>query len=54
VLNSAPRDRLSFSFFFDPNFDADVRSIENLAGEAVRDDQAQRWGRASMASAVCS
>jgi isopenicillin N synthase-like dioxygenase len=48
VLNSAPRDRLSFPFFFDPNFDAEVRPIESLAVEAAGDDRDQRWDRASV------
>lgn len=40
------RARLSFPFFFDPAFDADVRPIE--LGLAVVDDKAQRWDGASV------
>ena len=42
VRNPAPRDRLSFPFFFDPNFFARVRPIELPA----RDRPARRPGRA--------
>jgi isopenicillin N synthase-like dioxygenase len=48
VLNTAPRDRLSFPFFFDPNFNAEVRPIEELAGLRIPDDRNQRWDRASV------
>jgi isopenicillin N synthase-like dioxygenase len=48
VRNRAPRDRLSFPFFFDPNFFARVQPIE-LPGQATTpDDQAERWDRASV------
>jgi isopenicillin N synthase-like dioxygenase len=43
VLNTSGRDRLSFPFFFDPNFDARVQRIEGLP--AARDDSAARWDR---------
>jgi len=46
VLNASERDRLSFPFFFDPNFRAEVRPIEGIAGEA--DDRDQRWDRTSV------
>ena len=36
VRNPAPRDRLSFPFFFDPNFFARVRPIERGAGPPSR------------------
>ncbi|HVF88990.1 MAG TPA: 2-oxoglutarate and iron-dependent oxygenase domain-containing protein [Blastocatellia bacterium] len=46
--NPSGRDRLSFPFFFDPNFDAEVRPIE-LGGLApANDDRDQRWDRASV------
>jgi isopenicillin N synthase-like dioxygenase len=46
VLNPSGRERLSFPFFFDPGFDADVRPIEPDA--AVVDDKAERWDAASV------
>ncbi|MCI0358781.1 MAG: hypothetical protein L0211_09895 [Planctomycetaceae bacterium] len=48
VLNTARRDRLSFPFFFDPNFDAEVRPIDELAGRAAADDLHERWDKASV------
>jgi isopenicillin N synthase-like dioxygenase len=48
VRNRAPRDRLSFPFFFDPNFFARVQPIELPDGVAPPDDQAERWDRASV------
>ena len=47
VRNPAPRDRLSFPFFFDPNFHARIQPVA-LRGDAPADDQAQRWDRASV------
>lgn len=45
VRNTSGRDRLSFPFFFDPNFDAKVHPVlQNEAG----DDKDQRWDRASV------
>lgn len=46
VQNPTRRDRLSFPFFFDPNFNAEVRPIDH--GRAVRDDQHERWDGASV------
>jgi isopenicillin N synthase-like dioxygenase len=48
VRNPAPRDRLSFPFFFDPNFFARVQPIELPSWNAPPDDQAERWDRASV------
>ncbi|MBI3839536.1 MAG: isopenicillin N synthase family oxygenase [Planctomycetia bacterium] len=48
VLNSGGRDRLSFPFFFDPNFNAEIRPIEELAGHHARDDRHERWDHASV------
>jgi isopenicillin N synthase-like dioxygenase len=48
VRNPAPRDRLSFPFFFDPNFFARVQPIELPPGEVPPDDQPERWDRASV------
>jgi hypothetical protein len=48
VRNPAPRDRLSFPLFFDPNFFAPVRPID-LAGRGLPpDDRDERWDRASV------
>ena len=46
VRNLSAQDRLSFSFFFDPNFNAEVRPIE-MSG-AVDDNKQERWDRASV------
>lgn len=46
VRNPARRDRLSFPFFFDPNFNAEVSPIE-MAGDVV-DDKDERWDGASV------
>ncbi|MBI1816269.1 MAG: isopenicillin N synthase family oxygenase [Deltaproteobacteria bacterium] len=46
VHNQSGRDRLSFPFFFDPNFNVEVKPIE-LDG-AVPDDKDERWDRASV------
>jgi isopenicillin N synthase-like dioxygenase len=48
VLSSAARDRLSLAFFFDPNYGAEVRPIEELAGHEIDDDSHVRWDRASV------
>jgi isopenicillin N synthase-like dioxygenase len=48
VRNSAPRARLSFPFFFDPNFFARAQPIEHLGGEMPLGDQAERWDGASV------
>lgn len=48
VITSAKRDRLSFPLFFDPNFNAEVRPIAELAGQALADDAQQRWDKASV------
>jgi isopenicillin N synthase-like dioxygenase len=50
VRNPATRDRLSFPFFFDPNFFARVRPIDRLAVDLSRDDRDERWDRASVHS----
>lgn len=46
VRNESGRSRLSFPFFFDPNFRAEVKPIEGL--EAARDDRDARWDGASV------
>ena len=48
VRNPAPRDRLSFPFFFDPNFFAPVRPIDVPGWEPPPDDRDERWDRASV------
>jgi isopenicillin N synthase-like dioxygenase len=48
VRNRAPRDRLSFPFFFDPNFDAEVKAIEGIQPGAIPDDKNERWDKASV------
>ncbi|MGH7828422.1 MAG: isopenicillin N synthase family dioxygenase [Candidatus Binatia bacterium] len=46
VRNLAGHNRLSFPFFFDPNFNAAVKPIE-IDGE-VNDNKDERWDRASV------
>ncbi len=46
VRNSSDRARLSFPFFFDPDFEAQVSAIDTSA--AVRDDRHERWDGASV------
>ena len=48
VRNPAPRDRLSFPFFIDPNFFARVAPIQLQGIEVPPDDQDERWDRASV------
>lgn len=48
VRNLAARDRLSFPFFFDPNFNAEVRPIELGEGAVLHDDRAERWDKDSV------
>ena len=47
VLNRAGRDRLSFPFFFDPNFNAEVKPIELPGAELIASDRQTRWDKAS-------
>jgi isopenicillin N synthase-like dioxygenase len=46
VRNTARHDRLSFPFFFDPNFNADVRPIRLDGG--VNDNKDERWDQSSV------
>ena len=46
VRSHPSRDRLSFPFFFDPNYFAEVHPIG--LGAQVADDHAERWDRASV------
>ena len=48
VRNLSGRNRLSFPFFFDPNFRADVRPIELPVKAPSRDDRDERWDRESV------
>jgi isopenicillin N synthase-like dioxygenase len=48
VRNLAGHDRLSFPFFFDPNFFAPVRPIELPGRELPPDDRDTRWDRSSV------
>lgn len=46
VRNQSSRDRLSFPFFFDPNFNAEVKAIP--MGIQINDDSQERWDNASL------
>ena len=46
VKNTSGCGRLSFPFFFDPNFDAVVHPVN--PGQAVSDDKQDRWDQASV------
>lgn len=48
VRNPAPRPRLSFPFFFDPNFFAPVQPIDLPDWQPPADDRDERWDRASV------
>jgi isopenicillin N synthase-like dioxygenase len=47
VPTSGDRDRLSFPFFFDPSWEAEVRPLP-LGGEVPPDDAATRWDGTSL------
>jgi isopenicillin N synthase-like dioxygenase len=46
VEHQTENDRLSFAFFFDPNFNAAVKPLQ--IGAALRDNKAERWDHASV------
>lgn len=46
VKSPVERDRLSFPFFLDPNFNAEVKAID--LGRSIEDDRDKRWDRASV------
>lgn len=48
VQNVTRRDRLSFPFFFDPNFDVEIRPIELPVAALVASDREERWDGASV------
>ncbi|BAY06946.1 isopenicillin N synthase family dioxygenase [Calothrix sp. NIES-2098] len=47
VQNLSGCDRLSFPFFFDPNFDVEVKPLP-LDGVIINDDREERWDKASI------
>ncbi len=47
VRNVSGRDRLSFPFFFDPNFNAELHPLPLNRGN-VQDDKQERWDKASV------
>jgi len=46
VRNLSSRNRLSFPFFFDPNFNAEIKPVRTNI--VVGDDRQQRWDKASI------
>jgi len=48
VQNVTRRDRLSFPFFFDPNFDARIKPIVTAGAALSSADRADRWDQASV------
>lgn len=46
VQNISAKDRLSFPFFFDPNFDVEVKPID--LGGVINDHREERWDGASV------
>ncbi|HEY4344260.1 MAG TPA: 2-oxoglutarate and iron-dependent oxygenase domain-containing protein [Parvibaculum sp.] len=47
VRNASGKGRLSFPFFFDPDFDAEIVSLPHAASGA-RDDSAERWDKTNV------
>ncbi len=47
VKKVSGRDRLSFPFFFDRNFNAELHPIE-IKGASVDDSKNERWDKASV------
>jgi isopenicillin N synthase-like dioxygenase len=48
VQNVTRRDRLSFPFFFDPNFNVEIKPIDTSGVAGTIDDQNERWDHASV------
>ena len=48
VRNTGACDRLSFPFFFDPGWDAEVRAVPEIAEGARTEDAHARWDRANV------
>src|SRR5262245_32768996 len=46
VQNRTRQNRLSFAFFFDPNFNAEIRAVND--GAVVNDNKDDRWDHASV------
>ena len=46
VRNIAAKDRLSFAFFFDPNFAAEIQPLP--LGTELRDNKQERWDKTSV------
>jgi isopenicillin N synthase-like dioxygenase len=46
VKRQTIKDRLSYPFFFDPNFFAEIKQIEGI--KLLSDDQDERWDKASV------
>eukprot|EP01120_Amphizonella_sp_Union-15-10_P013672 TRINITY_DN63_c0_g1_i1.p1 TRINITY_DN63_c0_g1~~TRINITY_DN63_c0_g1_i1.p1 ORF type:complete len:341 (+),score=57.75 TRINITY_DN63_c0_g1_i1:81-1103(+) len=52
VKNGSDNPRLSFPYFFDPNWYAEVKPIENLEVVDFYDDRDERWDKASVRTFV--
>jgi len=48
VRNLATRDRLSFPFFFDPNFAAEIKPIERVYPDSTQDNLGDRWDHSNL------
>lgn len=48
VRNLSSHDRLSYPFFFDPNFEAKIKPIEFVNPATLQDDRNDRWDKASV------
>jgi isopenicillin N synthase-like dioxygenase len=48
VRNASGRDRLSWPFFFDPSFHAEVKPVPLPAGTVIPKDQEERWDKADV------
>jgi isopenicillin N synthase-like dioxygenase len=48
VRNTGASTRLSFPFFFDPGWDAEVRAVPEIAEGARTEDAQARWDRANV------
>ncbi len=48
VRNVTTRGRLSFPFFFDPNFGAHILPIDLPGADTLHDDKDERWDKASV------
>lgn len=48
VRNLANHDRLSFPFFFDPNFAAEAKPIKGIRADSSQEDFSDRWDNANI------